>query len=123
MLAKMPTCSSTESTGWPLGAWHFRNAFQGKLPVHVRNGLVDKAFSFLDLTEYLKLADKLYDSGKAAQTSATVASVDDTNNEVGAVGKAPGAGKAKAKPERQQVQNPPKVGKEGTELRRHRHLP
>ena len=66
-ISKIPSCTEAKC---PAATWHFRNTFEAAMPTHVRNGLVAKELDYSDPTEYLALADKLYDAGKAAQAAA-----------------------------------------------------
>ncbi len=60
--------------------------------------LAGEKFNLSNYTQYLALADKLHDSGKAAKATGSVASIDESGKqEVSAVGKASGRNKGKAK--------------------------
>ena len=83
MLAKI-SGGTMQQAGSKGISWFFRNTFETKLPQHV--------------AEFLALADKIHDTGKAAKAAGTVTNVDtDAKLEVGDVGKPPANNKGKPK--------------------------
>ena len=88
MLAKIPGGARQQAGSQGIG-WFFQNTFEAfELPQHVRNGLAGQKFTLAIPAEYLAMADKIHDTGKAAKVAGTIANVDaDDKLKVGAVRK------------------------------------
>ena len=75
------------------GKWHVRHSRSRA------NGLAGEKFTFANPTQYLAMADKLHDTGKAAEAAGSIASVEtNEEKEVSAIGQTLGRNRGKAKP-------------------------